>query len=170
MVINASSYLRTDIVMLGILLLGALAICWIYCWGCSACLCPGRGKNNECHHAGKRLALLCGEAAAVHGAGGYQPVAPQREFVVLLGPSGCGKSTILNLVAGFNKPDRGAWWRGKPVRQPGPDRGMIFQQPNLFRGYRCWITSPLVLGWVSIAKMKLTPVRWNGWTRWPARL
>ncbi|ASG62798.1 ABC transporter ATP-binding protein [Kluyvera genomosp. 3] len=29
------------------------------------------------------------------------------EFVVLLGPSGCGKSTILNLVAGFNKPDRG---------------------------------------------------------------
>ena len=29
------------------------------------------------------------------------------EFVVLLGPSGCGKSTILNLVAGFTKPDSG---------------------------------------------------------------
>lgn len=55
------------------------------------------------------------------------------EFVVLLGPSGCGKSTILNLVAGFSKPDRGRVLAGgKTVRQPGPDRGMIFQQPNLF--------------------------------------
>ena len=55
------------------------------------------------------------------------------EFVVLLGPSGCGKSTILNLVAGFNKPDRGRVAAGgKTVKLPGPDRGMIFQQPNLF--------------------------------------
>jgi taurine transport system permease protein len=52
MVINASSYLRTDIVMLGILLLGGTGICWIYyCWGCNACLSRGRGKNNECHRA-----------------------------------------------------------------------------------------------------------------------
>ncbi|MGC8400870.1 ABC transporter ATP-binding protein [Enterobacter mori] len=55
------------------------------------------------------------------------------EFVVLLGPSGCGKSTILNLVAGFNKPDRGRVAAGgKEIGRPGPDRGMIFQQPNLF--------------------------------------
>lgn len=55
------------------------------------------------------------------------------EFVVLLGPSGCGKSTILNLVAGFTKPDSGqVLAAGKTVQQPGPSRGMIFQQPNLF--------------------------------------
>ncbi len=55
------------------------------------------------------------------------------EFVVLLGPSGCGKSTILNLVAGFTRPDKGTVKAaGKKVTQPGPDRGMIFQQANLF--------------------------------------
>jgi NitT/TauT family transport system ATP-binding protein len=41
------------------------------------------------------------------------------EFVVLLGPSGCGKSTILNLVAGFNKPDRGRVVAG----ETGPPAG-----------------------------------------------
>jgi len=57
----------------------------------------------------------------------------QGEFVVLLGPSGCGKSTILNLVAGFNQPDQGqVLCDGKKVKKPGPSRGMIFQQPNLF--------------------------------------
>lgn len=55
------------------------------------------------------------------------------EFVVLLGPSGCGKSTILNLLAGFSQPQQGqVLCGGKPVRQPHPSRGMIFQQPNLF--------------------------------------
>ena len=57
----------------------------------------------------------------------------QGEFVVLLGPSGCGKSTILNLVAGFTRPDNGrVLCAGKAVTGPHPSRGMIFQQPNLF--------------------------------------
>lgn len=57
----------------------------------------------------------------------------EGEFVCLLGPSGCGKSTILNLVAGFEQPDEGAvTFNGRPVRAPGPDRGVVFQQPLLF--------------------------------------
>jgi taurine transport system permease protein len=52
MVINASSYLRTDIVMLGILLLGGTGyLLDLSCWDCNACLSRGRGKNNECHCA-----------------------------------------------------------------------------------------------------------------------
>lgn len=55
------------------------------------------------------------------------------EFVCLLGPSGCGKSTVLNAIAGFEMPDTGRITvLGGEVSGPGPERGMVFQQPNLF--------------------------------------
>ncbi|MEM9392322.1 MAG: ABC transporter ATP-binding protein [Pseudomonadota bacterium] len=55
------------------------------------------------------------------------------EFLCLLGPSGCGKSTVLNAIAGFETPASGQVnVLGREVRGPGPERGMVFQQPNLF--------------------------------------
>ncbi|MDR2325316.1 MAG: ABC transporter ATP-binding protein [Acidovorax sp.] len=55
------------------------------------------------------------------------------ELVCLLGASGCGKSTLLNLVAGFEQPDSGRLLcDGHPITGPGPERGMVFQQPTLF--------------------------------------
>ena len=55
------------------------------------------------------------------------------DFLSVLGPSGCGKSSLINTVAGFQKAQTGeVRVDGEPVSRPGPDRGVVFQQPTLF--------------------------------------
>jgi NitT/TauT family transport system ATP-binding protein len=58
---------------------------------------------------------------------------PAGKVGVLLGPSGCGKSTLLRMVAGLEKPSEGdITLNGRPVCQPGRDRGMVFQDYTSF--------------------------------------
>ncbi|HKP61637.1 MAG TPA: ABC transporter ATP-binding protein [Polyangiales bacterium] len=60
------------------------------------------------------------------------------EFVSIIGHSGCGKSTVLSMVAGLTSTTAGAMvLAGKEITEPGPDRGVVFQSPNLFP----WMTA-----------------------------
>lgn len=55
------------------------------------------------------------------------------EFVALVGPSGCGKTTMLNMMAGFMEPSSGSvTLDGQPIRGPGAERGMMFQDYGVF--------------------------------------
>src|SRR5581483_9968576 len=59
------------------------------------------------------------------------------ELVSLVGPSGCGKSTLLRLIAGLDTPDAGELLVGAdPISKPSAERGLVFQDPNLFP----WLT------------------------------
>ena len=59
------------------------------------------------------------------------------EFVCLIGASGCGKSTLLRLIGGFDSATAGTvnMW-GTGITEPGPERGMVFQDYGLFP----WLT------------------------------
>lgn len=54
------------------------------------------------------------------------------EFVAIVGYSGAGKTTFINLVAGLLRPDRGrVLLNGTEITEPGPDRGIVFQNYSL---------------------------------------
>jgi ABC-type nitrate/sulfonate/bicarbonate transport system ATPase subunit len=54
-------------------------------------------------------------------------------MVSVIGPSGCGKSTLLRLIAGLDQPTSGQLRAGAEViTSPSAERGLMFQDPNLF--------------------------------------
>lgn len=65
---------------------------------------------------------------------------PAGTVATLLGPSGCGKTTLLRLIAGLERPRRGAVYAGgetlsTPRRVTPPEKrrvGMVFQEGALF--------------------------------------
>jgi nitrate/nitrite transport system ATP-binding protein len=59
------------------------------------------------------------------------------EFVAIVGYSGAGKTTLLSLIAGLSLPDSGRLsLDGGEIREPGSDRGVVFQSYSLLP----WLT------------------------------
>lgn len=103
-----------------------------------------KNHNHNGNGSAPRLSLrdvskhfLSGKTGQVEALSNISLDVKKGEFLSIVGPSGCGKSSLLNIIAGFEKPDQGeVLMDGQPVRGPGPGRVVIFQEQALFQ----WLT------------------------------
>ena len=59
------------------------------------------------------------------------------EFVAIVGFSGSGKTTLISMIAGLIQADSGKLLKNnQPITEPGPDRGVVFQNYSLMP----WLT------------------------------
>ena len=104
----------------------------------------GEGRASTAEGSVLRIENVSRSFAALDGAGvstaaldGVSLSVAAGELISIVGPSGCGKSTLLRLVAGLDKPDSGELWVGSErITAPSAERGLVFQDPNLFP----WLT------------------------------
>jgi len=61
------------------------------------------------------------------------------KLTVLIGPSGCGKTTVINLIAGYERPDLGqVLMDGQTITGPAWERLVVFQEMALFPWLTCY--------------------------------
>ncbi|AEG01791.1 ABC transporter ATP-binding protein [Methylomonas methanica] len=61
----------------------------------------------------------------------------EGEFIAIVGFSGSGKTTLVSMIAGLIQADGGELLKnGQPISEPGPDRGVVFQNYSLMP----WLT------------------------------
>jgi nitrate/nitrite transport system ATP-binding protein len=93
------------------------------------------GKYLELSNIAKAFPGVAGQHVVVED---FNLSMARGEFVSIIGHSGCGKSTVLSMVAGLTPISAGGMiLAGREITEPGPDRGVVFQSPNLFP----WMTA-----------------------------
>ena len=138
MIINAGSYLRTDVVIVGIILLGTIGFIldWLIVKAQQKWALDRKSIMTqpfiELNNVQKIFKQNKTENTVLED---INLKIPEGQFVCLLGPSGCGKSTILNLLAGFEKPTSGdIYVDGQTISAPGIDRAVVFNRLSYFLG------------------------------------
>lgn len=92
-------------------------------------------KMIECKQVNKTFSTSKGEVPVVKD---FHMDAYENELVALFGPGQCGKTTIINMIAGLESVSSGeVVVNEKLVGQAGPERGVVFQNINLFP----WLTT-----------------------------
>ncbi len=89
---------------------------------------PPRARWDELALEDVSMTFNPGRAGEYHALSNVSMKVRRGEFYCLLGPSGCGKSTVLNLIAGFLRPDSGTVRIGdRRIVEAGTDRVVVFQ-------------------------------------------
>jgi ABC-type nitrate/sulfonate/bicarbonate transport system ATPase subunit len=95
------------------------------------------GSSLRVVEVSKRFPTVDGATAETHALDRVSLSVAPGELVSMVGPSGCGKSTLLRLIAGLDNPNSGELWVGtERITGPSAERGLVFQDPNLFP----WLT------------------------------
>jgi ABC-type nitrate/sulfonate/bicarbonate transport system ATPase subunit len=95
------------------------------------------GSSMRVVEVSKRFPTVDGATAETHALDRVSLSVAPGELVSMVGPSGCGKSTLLRLIAGLDNPNSGELWVGtERITAPSAERGLVFQDPNLFP----WLT------------------------------
>jgi ABC-type nitrate/sulfonate/bicarbonate transport system ATPase subunit len=95
------------------------------------------GSSLRIREASKYFAAVNGAAVGGLALDRVSLFVSAGELVCIVGPSGCGKSTLLRLIAGLTVATEGELLVGdEAITGPSAERGLVFQDPNLFP----WLT------------------------------
>jgi nitrate/nitrite transport system ATP-binding protein len=93
--------------------------------------------SNDAHQPLLELKGVCKSYGATSILNNINLSIKEGEFIAIVGFSGSGKTTLISAIAGLIQADSGEVLKqGQPITEPGPDRGVVFQNYSLMP----WLT------------------------------